>query len=236
MLMETALTATKNQDSGSTWGIPTAAIIGIGYLLLYMTSLFFVTNEIRSHRSRLRFRTCQLSMASSLISVTGTAVLLAPVVAAIARRRRLGEWWQSVQWNGDRSFLKPILLGAVFAVLFQLTMTAIHGNAGYFRDDPLVVSVGLYVVTSVFLEPALEEIYFRGILFLALAKRFGEEISIVIVTLIFAFLHPGHRLNVLPIAILLGAIRLRTRSVASCFALHASYNLFLMLYQLVLSR
>jgi uncharacterized protein len=94
--------------------------------------------------------------------------------------------------------------------------------------------MGLYVVSDVFVQPAVEEIYFRGILFLALAQKFGRLAAIAVVTVIFAVMHPaGYRLNVIPVAIALGIVRLRTRSVASCFALHASYNLFLVLYQLV---
>jgi membrane protease YdiL (CAAX protease family) len=75
--------------------------------------------------------------------------------------------------------------------------------------------------------------YYRGILFLALSARFGDRAAITVVTVIFALMHALHRIYVLPIAIVLGVARLKTGSVASCFALHASYNLFLVLYQVV---
>ena len=65
---------------------------------------------------------------------------------------------------------------------------------------------------------------------MAFARRFGDVAAIIAVTLLFVLMHPGRRLIVFPVAIVLAVVRLRTKSVAACFALHGSYNLFLVLY------
>jgi len=232
---EMAAVSTRNADS--TWSIPEAALIGIVGLSIVMTLLFCSTLEIERYRLYLKFNAYQLSTGSTLISLIGAGFILGPIVLLIVRKRQLRDgWWESIEWNRSVHVFWSILLGALLAILLSLFLTDVDRTAGYLREPPLAVSVSLYILTAVLAEPVMEEMYFRGILFIALAKRLGEMNSIVVVTFVFAFIHPGHRLNVLPVAVLLGIVRLKAKSVASCFALHASYNLFLALCQLLITR
>jgi membrane protease YdiL (CAAX protease family) len=225
------------RNPASAWGVLEAALIGVAGFLVAMTLLFLATLEIERYQLNLKFSTYQLSAGSSLISLIGTGLILGPIVLLIVNRRRLGGGWrESIEWNGGKYVLQSIASGGAFAILFSLVLTRVYGTAGNFHDTPLALSLSLYFLTAVFVEPAMEEIYFRGILFLALARKIGRVNSIIVITVIFTLMHPGHRLNILPIATLLGIVRLKTNSVASCFALHASYNLFLVLYQLVVTR
>jgi membrane protease YdiL (CAAX protease family) len=229
------VTAPTRTHLGS-WSVFQAVLIGITGFLVSMILLFYATFETERYQLYLRFSAYQLSTGSTLISLIGTGLILGPIVLLIAKRRRLGGLWESIGWNGGRYVLQAIASGAVLAILFSLVLTRLYGTAGHFRDTPLVLSLSLYFLTAALVEPSMEEIYFRGILFVALARKIGRVNSVVMVTLIFALMHPGHRIAVLPVSALLGIVRLKTNSVASCVALHASYNLFLVLYQLIVAR
>jgi len=131
-------------------------------------------------------------------------------------------WWDSIEWNPNRSLYWATAAGAALAIVHQLVLRAALGSAGSFHEYPLLLSLTLYILSVVIVQAAIEEIYFRGILFLAIRQKLGGLVAIAVTTVAFAFLHPGHRLNVLPVAIALGVTRLKTRSVASCsyFTLH----------------
>jgi membrane protease YdiL (CAAX protease family) len=178
----------------------------------------------------------QASGLMNLLSLLCTSVIIVSVIMLTkpqSPKKLLG----TVGWNGSkRQLLTSSFCGGLLGILFSLVSTLIYGNAGYFRDVNMILSISLFLLSVVLLQPLVEEIYFRGILFVALVRRFSEVVSIAIVTLTFALMHPGHRLDVLPISIVLGIVRLKTDSVACCFALHASYNCTLMLYQVIGSR
>lgn len=230
---ETVAASTKGEGEG-TWKLSEAALIGIvGSCLIPILSFFFL-RAVHDYGLDLAFSSWfQEREVATLVSLAGTALILTPVVLLIIKKRSLGGWWKSIQWNGGRYIWESVIAGAVLAVAWSLGLTAIRGTAGSFRDTHLALSVILYVATEVVATAALEEMYFRGILFSALEKRFGGTVAVITTTIAFAFVHPGHRLNVLPVAVVLGVARLKTESVASCFALHASYNLFVLLYLLV---
>jgi membrane protease YdiL (CAAX protease family) len=216
-----------------TWTIPIALLIGATGFIVNMALLFVVTARVKQSSMGMQLGPFQRSTISTLISLLATCALIAPIAVIIARRRGPGRWWDSLEWYPNRAIGWSSVLGAVAAVLFQLVFRLAVGSAGSFGEYPLALSFTLYIFSSVLLQSLIEEVYFRGILFIALAKRLGETPAIVVVTLIFAWMHPLHRLTLLPIAILLGLIRLKTRSVACCFAFHASYNLFIVLYLVI---
>jgi membrane protease YdiL (CAAX protease family) len=88
----------------------------------------------------------------------------------------------------------------------------------------------LVLLRTFLLQPLLEEVYFRGILFAGIESRFDAAKSIFIVTVIFDLGHAQHQWIVLPFAITVGIVRVPTRSTANCFALHAAYNLGVILW------
>ncbi len=224
---------TKTTSHRTTWTIPLATFLGIGAFALYLATLYFATRVSSRVDLIVGWSGYQRLMLSTLLALLATCVILGPIAVLIAHKRESGSWWDSIEWNPNRTIYWSILAGMVLAVANRVVLRVVFGSAGSFREYPLALSMGLYVVSDVFVQPAVEEMYFRGILFLALAERFGGLAAIAVVTVIFALMHPaGYRLNVLPAAIALGLVRLKTRSLASCFALHASYNLFLVLYQL----
>jgi membrane protease YdiL (CAAX protease family) len=215
------------------WRIPQALAVGVGGLSANFTFLFLTTRAFRQWGSYWGLDSFQISMVSTIVSISATCALLTPVVMIIERTYNGTSWWDSIEWNFNRNVYWYILLGVLLAIMYRLGLKIAFSSAGSFDEYRLALSLVLYTLSVVLAQAAVEEIYFRGILFLALANRLGEIAAISIVTIIFIFLHPQHRLHVLPISIVLGIVRIRTRSVASCFACHASYNLFLALYQVM---
>jgi membrane protease YdiL (CAAX protease family) len=169
-----------------------------------------------------------------LFGILGGAVVAWPVVIWIARKRSLGSLQQNISWAcPNRVFAWAFVAGFVLGIAYSFAKSAIVGR-GY-RTEGLE-SILAFVVLAGLLQPILEEVYFRGILFTALAHKVGTIPGVIVVTLLFSFLHPKQFLTVLPVAILLGGVRIYTGSVRACFACHAAYNLSLTLFMLPINR
>jgi membrane protease YdiL (CAAX protease family) len=218
-----------------TWRVREAALIGFASFSILLILLFVSTEMIRRSSLAPFLSEFQARQVSTLVSLVATALIVGSAVA-FAKRQGYQEWWKSIAWNADRYTRTSIASGAVLGLTWSLCVTSLYDTGTSFHGKILPLSITLYLITGVVLSPILEEIYFRGVLFLALANRFGPAISIAVVTLLFVLVHPGHMFVVLPVSVALGVARLKTGSVASCFALHASYNLFLLVYRLFVMR
>ena len=215
------------------WRISDSIILGVAAYLLDTLFLFFIIRTLQTYPLGFSYTSYQFSLASTLVTQAATLLVLTPFVIATIRLRKLGTLMTSIGWNRVNRYLTwAIFCGAAFATVNCLAMAFVRGSTGYSYEYHQGLSIGLYLLVAVCLEPVMEEVYFRGILFVALSQKLGTTISIILVTSLFAYMHPGGRLFVLPVAIVLGATRLVTNSVASCVGLHASYNLFLLFYQL----
>jgi len=169
-----------------------------------------------------------------LFGLVGGSCSPGPLVIWFVRRRRLASFAQSIGWEcSNRVLGSASLPGLVTGIVYSLANAAFAGH-GY--QDESVEAILAFSRLSGFVPPALEEIYFRGIRFVSLARRFGDISSIAAVTLLFCVSHPEHWLTVLPVAILLGGMRLYTHSVKACFACHAAYNLSLVLFMLPIGK
>lgn len=232
--MNEAMTLHIEQTRRPTWSIPEAALLGLGEIFLLL--LFSRISSHLVHRYGLarwlsRF---QLRELTTLLSLVAIVMILTPTVLLIVRRRRLGSFWKSIEWSANKHFFGSLSIGAALAIAWSFSLIKLYGTAGYLRGDAL--SVILFILCDAIVSPAIEEIYFRGILFAALAKRLGPLASIAVVTVLFDLVHLGHWIDVLPVAVLLGATRLYTKSVSSCLVLHISYNLCVFCFLLVVKR
>lgn len=91
-------------------------------------------------------------------------------------------------------------------------------------DDPMDgVSIVLAVVI---IAPIAEELLFRGLLLPGLARAYDERAALVLSALFFGLMHgrPAAALVGFLAGLVLGAIRLRTRSVLPGIALHVMVN------------
>ncbi len=87
----------------------------------------------------------------------------------------------------------------------------------------------LFWVAVVVAGPALEEIFFRGFIFAGLRKsRLGDIGSIAVISLVWALFHTQYGIfditSIFFIGILFGAIRIKTGSLWSTFAMHVFAN------------
>lgn len=231
--IERKLTSGNNTGSKPCWSVTEAVLIGGLALSAYLTLSFLCVRAVKYYSVALMFSRFQLRELTTLICLAGTALILAAVVALIFQKKSLKEFLNSIEWNSGKSTFLSIIVGAVLAITWSAVRTAFWGGGGPFSDTNLVLDMFLYLATEVIVTAALEEMYFRGVLFSALTNAFGSAVAVGFTTILFILIHLGHQFNVLPAAIVLGVARQRTKSVASCFVLHASYNFFVFLYVLL---
>jgi hypothetical protein len=208
------------------WTLGEAILLGlIGVFVFVMTlaALSFVWRPT-SGLPRSEGRMLDVNLECFAVGVGGYLSIL------MLRKRRVEGFWSSIEWNASTI---PMIAFAVVGLLGSLVLRGV-------RTSQLVPEriVGLYgsgllvllLLSAFLLQPILEEVYFRGILFAGIASKLDTAKSIFIVTVIFDLVHAQHRLIVLPFAIAVGIVRVSTRSTANCFAMHAAYNLGVILW------
>ncbi len=223
------------QQASLTWRIRDAAVVGLALTVVSWGVLLFGGD------SRLPLPTTYLTRYQNgqgwvLLAVLASLLAAAIAVITIAKVRRLGEPLTSIGWNLNRRWcLVGIFVGLSLTALITLCFALFSRSTSTFPDGLRPLSVSMFVLSSVVLGPFIEECYFRGILFLALAKRIGELGSVALCALLFALFHVGGYRFLwvfLIIGAALGVLRLRTRSVGACYASHAVYNLGILIVAL----
>lgn len=222
MTSETALRSAVHVPK---WKLFDALVVGAALLFLMLLGLFVqftASRPLPSNVSEFQWSLLiLLTVSAAQLAITGLFII------SVGRERGLGGPLSSIDWNASRNMAPFALVGVALAAVIALTI-----GVGQFTDGLTPLSISLYLLGAVVLQPFVEECYFRGILFVAVADKIGDIGSVVSTALLFAWLHPMHRITILPIAILLGVTRARTRSVAACFVLHAAYNVGVLVFQL----
>lgn len=87
--------------------------------------------------------------------------------------------------------------------------------------DGFALTLALVVIA-----PITEELLFRGVLLRGLVRSYGERVGLLVCAVLFGLLHgrPAEALVAFVAGLVLGALRLRTRSVLPCIALHVGVN------------
>jgi membrane protease YdiL (CAAX protease family) len=106
----------------------------------------------------------------------------------------------------------------------------------YFRTPSAAYALAAF---GILIAPVVEEMFFRGFLYPALARPLGTAVAMVLTSGGFALIHAEQLARAwAPLVVLfivgmvLTAVRARTRSLAVCVLIHMGYNftLFAMLY------
>jgi uncharacterized protein len=157
--------------------------------------------------------------------------------------------FQAVHWNAPNRTraMYALLIGVALAIVSVIAETVLNRwipkslpITEFFKDRP---SALLLSVFAVLVAPFMEEMFFRGFLYPAVARWTGPVLSVLVTASFFTLLH-GSQLGyswaaLLPI-FFVGAVltvtRAVTKSVATCVIVHMSYNFVLLAQSYVASN
>ncbi len=173
---------------------------------------------------------------SLALQTAAYVMVVALMVLLVARKSTLG-FFREIRWNA------PDAGKAVGAIFGGITMTVMSLTLGFLlqRWTPKELPVesffnsttSAYAVAffGILVAPFVEELFFRGFLYPALARRIGVAASVVLTAVAFALLHQGqlaHAWAPLLVLFLVGVcltvVRALTKSVAITVLMHMSYN------------
>lgn len=136
------------------------------------------------------------------------------------------------EWNGFNIWTSVIVLGGFFILA---------GIVSYFvpeQENDLVrilkssrEAVFIVAFMATFTAPLVEEVVYRGILYSAFQRSVGVPAAVALVTFLFALVHvpqywgsPSTILLLTVLSLILTLIRVRTKNLLPCVALHTLFN------------
>lgn len=225
------------------WGIPESVALWIAAFCALLVSemgaaLYLVyagiydlpipaDQEITTDPSLLVARILSLGVGHAI------TFLLAWLIVTDAGRLR---FFESVGW-GWRRGVGPRQVVLVFLAIYALSLVVSNllpeqGPTPFSRvlDSSFAVriAVGIFAVVSA---PLVEEVIYRGVMYPAFARRFGQAAAILLVSALFLVVHADQYAAAPAIMIPLGALSLAltwlrayTGSLLPSFALHLLFN------------
>ena len=148
-------------------------------------------------------------------------------------RARAGRFAEPLRWNWPRSsWVGFLFLGGIvyFALMGLGQLLPIPKHLPIDRFFQTSREAALMSILSITLAPFMEELFFRGLLYPVLARRFGVGISIFLTGAAFGLLHGAQLkyswavLIIFIVGVVLTAVRAVTKSVAASFLVHVGYN------------
>lgn len=162
----------------------------------------------------------------------GAYVVTLSFMVALVRSRRL-PFWRTICWRWTSGILGYAALGFLLSIAVGLATAVLPipkqlPIEKYFADTAGTWMLSIFGVT---VAPLMEELYFRGFLYPALARPLGVKWSVVITSAAFALIHSSQLgdawaplLLLFVVGLVLTSVRARTGSVVPGFFLHAAYN------------
>ena len=162
-----------------------------------------------------------------------TYVLLLVVMYLMVETQSQGKAWEAIRWNWPKNWGAYLTAGVgmqvCLLVLASLLPMPKHAPIDeFFRTTRDAWIVSLF---GVLFAPIFEEVYFRGLLYPALARRLGTPVSVVITALFFAAIHGpqlseawGPVLVIFLVGLTLTTVRAVKKSVAATVLMHMAYN------------
>lgn len=131
-----------------------------------------------------------------------------------------------------RSSFFSAVSGAGFWLISQTAISKFLSGTGAFNEyskhigELLGDNVILALIVSVIVAPVVEEIVFRGALYRAFERLSAGWVAVIVSSILFALAHvnPVHMAYALILGLLLGLLRMKTKSIVPCIALHFIYN------------
>ncbi len=152
--------------------------------------------------------------------------VLSIVLGALWLRRRGGVRLKfRASWSDGPLVLLGLVLMTAAGVVIEplLNLFPAHYLEGL---DAMIGTGGWAILTTVVAAPLLEEIFFRGLLLDTLARRWNAMWAVVASAAVFGIIHfnPPQSTNAFVIAIIMGFIYLRSRSLVPVIVIHAINN------------
>jgi hypothetical protein len=241
----------KPKDEDPVWNLGDVALsvlIFVAVLLLVAPLIALVIARLTAFRGasvQIIFKSITINMAC----LVAAYVALLAFMAWIIRQKGHLSFADAIRWN------RPGLSGAVSAVAIGvvLGLNAVLVLAVFHRwvpkstpmDELFTTTKSAYLLAgfATLLAPLLEEMFFRGFLYPALARSTGTWAAIPLTSLGFSLLHGGQLAFAwLPLAMLFSVglvltwVRASTKSVARCVLVHMVYNFVLVSLMLIATK
>jgi len=140
------------------------------------------------------------------------------------------------KWPFDFNFKLPSKLTVFISLLFSVTLIiGINYPSNFFlnqlfenKDTDAVNSmISLFSLGAVFIGPVLEELIFRGIILNGLRVKYGNNLALIVSSILFAIVHiqPAQIITALLMGLVFGYIFIKTNSLGLVILLHSVANL-----------
>jgi membrane protease YdiL (CAAX protease family) len=178
--------------------------------------------------------------ANALVIVPAQVIaylLTIAFMAFLVSKRHHSSFGEGILWNlpDNKTALTAFAGGMVMALVSQLSSGLLQRWTPknlpieeYFKNAASGYALAMF---GIFVAPVMEELFFRGFLYPALARWTGAIGAIVMTAAAFSLLHGAQLADAwvpLLVLFLVGAvlttIRARTHSVATCVLVHMGYN------------
>jgi membrane protease YdiL (CAAX protease family) len=163
------------------------------------------------------------------------------LIAAVGVAGMMSMWRDTLPLLGmpriERPFDVVIGVAGVAAVLLTVYLIATLLPQFFLSDTfdyKLEGKTLSYTIFHAAVVPAFaEELAFRGVVLTALCGVFRDRTAVIVSAMLFAIIHlsPISFLHLTLLGVLLGATRLRTRSIWPCVLIHLVYNAIVVLVQ-----
>jgi len=143
------------------------------------------------------------------------------------------QFWKAIRWDWPRASWKFLTIGAALLIVLSVVENLFPKP----KDTPFEHlfyrprDAYLILFIAVTLGPLLEELFFRGLFYPVLARRWGAPWGVFLTALAFALLHLQQYsyawvafFAIFLVGIVCGTVRASTKSVAASFLVHVGYN------------
>lgn len=167
-------------------------------------------------------------------------LLLIAAMVSLARLRHKTSLGRAIRWNPPTAAraitaatagVGLAFFSEIIQVIFNRWIPKSLPIGEYFQDRS---SALLLAGFGVLVAPVVEELFFRGFVYPALARWSGPVLSVIVTSAGFAFIHGGQLayslvplLSIFGVGVVLTVTRAVTKSVATSVVLHMTYNLTL---------
>lgn len=164
-------------------------------------------------------------------------VMLVGFMVQLVRLKRRGHFLEAISWRSpdlERALLAIAggaglaILSSVFTLLLSRWVPKSLPIDKLFRDTNSAYLLALF---GILVAPFVEEVFFRGFLYPALARPLGVPSSLFLTAAAFAIIHQGQLARawvplswLFIVGLVLTIVRAKTKSVASCVLVHIAYN------------